>query len=207
MNANLIPNFLRQLKRVESTATVRNPYDSKDAVRNLRAYLNAICENSSGHLLIGEAPGYKGCALTGIPFTSPRVLRSGAHPFLDALRPSLSVTDDVAEATATMMWNALDRNGTVPAMWNAFPFHPHQPGNADSNRVPSWDEIRSCKRFIERIFDIAMPQTIVAVGNTSARTLEKLFPELEFESVRHPSFGGKADFIKGMNRLRIGSRS
>lgn len=204
MNPSLIPNFLRQLKRVQSSSSVRNPYDSKQCVRNLRAYLELLCASSySGHLLIGEAPGYKGCALTGIPFTSQRVLASRSHPFLDTLRPSLSITGDVSEATATIVWDYLADCQAVPAMWNIFPFHPHAPGNLQSNRRPTSAEVHGSKRFIQRVFDILTPETVIAVGNTSAAALNQMFPDLDFKSIRHPSFGGKSDFVKGMRQVGV----
>jgi uracil-DNA glycosylase len=73
MNPSAIPTLLKQL----ASTTVANPYSSPACLINISIYLNALCALPfSGHLLLGEAPGHKGCALTGIPFTSQRVLTS-----------------------------------------------------------------------------------------------------------------------------------
>ena len=195
MNPKLIPKLLKQLKLVASTSTVHNPYKSAACSQNLTVHLQALCSYPySGHLLVGEAPGYKGCALTGIPFTSQRVLSSKAHPFIDRLRPSLSVSGAVTEATATIVWDYLDECTAVPAMWNVFPFHPHKIDHRQSNRTPEPAEVHGGEAFVEMILDILSPQTVIAVGDTSAKSLGRLFPDLTIGTVRHPSFGGKSDF-------------
>ncbi|NOY43699.1 MAG: hypothetical protein GXP26_17920 [Planctomycetes bacterium] len=205
MNPKQIPKLINQLKRVGSTSTVRNPYTSAECSQNLAAYLRTLCSYPyySGHLLIGEAPGHKGCALTGIPFTSQRVLSKNTHPFIKVLQPSLSIPGGITEATATITWNYLDGCTAVPAMWNVFPFHPHNTGNQQSNRTPKPTEIDTGKQFIQLIFDILSPEVVIAVGGTSAKTLGRLFPDLEIEIVRHPSHGGKSDFLDGIKAAGV----
>jgi hypothetical protein len=51
----------------------------------------------------------------------------------------------VAERTSTVVWDMLARIGERVLLWNAFPLHPHEPGNPLSNRVhtraerePTW---------------------------------------------------------------------
>src|SRR5437764_837102 len=96
MNPHLIPSLLNALSSHRPTSTVANPYASPARRNNLEAYLKALCSFPySGHLLIGEAPGCHGCGVSGIPFTSERVLRSGIHPFLVTLLPGLKLTGHV----------------------------------------------------------------------------------------------------------------
>jgi hypothetical protein len=204
MNPNLITNLLTQLASVSPSTIVANPYSSPPCLTNVRVYLDALCALPfSGHLLVGEAPGHKGCALTGIPFTSQRVLRSGAHPFIVALRPSLASSGSATESTATIVWEHLLSCAVVPAFWNAFPFHPHKSNNANSNRPPTPAEVASGYQFLELIVRILSPHTVIAVGEVAAKLFPRSFPQLNFVAVRHPSFGGKADFIAGIQAAGI----
>ena len=44
-----------------------------------------------------------------------------------------------SEPSATTVWGTLRELGVaeVTLLWNAFPWHPHKPGNLQSNRTPS----------------------------------------------------------------------
>jgi uracil-DNA glycosylase len=149
MNPSAIPTLLKQLASVSASTTVANPYSSPACLINISIYLNALCALPfSGHLLLGEAPGHKGCALTGIPFTSQRVLTSSAHPFIATLRPSLAGIGSATESTATIVWGHLLSCAVVPAFWNAFPFHPHKPTTTNSNRSPTSSEVASGHQFL-----------------------------------------------------------
>ncbi len=183
---------------------VVNPYASSECSKNLTSYLRALCAwPYSGHLLIGEAPGHKGCAITGIPFTSQKVLDVSSHPFIAGLRSSIVVSGKMSEATATIVWDYLESCDAVPAMWNVFPFHPHEAGNQRSNRPPTKPEVDTGKPFLQLALDILCPDTIVAVGGIAAKTLVRLFPAMKFVKVRHPSFGGKAEFISGLKAAGV----
>jgi uracil-DNA glycosylase len=204
MKPKLIPRLLTELKSVLATPMVGNPYASVDCSINLTAYLRLLCTLPySGRLLVGEAPGHRGCALTGIPFTSPRVLSSSKHPFVSELRELLRVGSSVTEATATIVWDHLETCRTVPAFWNVFPFHPHKTGKPHSNRPPTAAEVDSGRKFLALILEILRPDTIVAVGATAERSFARLFPRIEISKVRHPSFGGKPDFIAGITAIGI----
>ena len=51
-----------------------NTIASQICRKNLKLYLNKMIDVKPSHLLLGEAPGYKGCGITGIAFTSERIL-------------------------------------------------------------------------------------------------------------------------------------
>ena len=74
----------------------------------LAAYLEARSDASI--LLVGEAPGYRGARVSGIPFTSERQL-TGVGP---------------AEATATIVQRVLAELGLAERvlLWNVVPTHP-----------------------------------------------------------------------------------
>jgi hypothetical protein len=80
---SLIEEFITELVRHKNTATVCNPYLNQNIADNLRLYLDAMIKMKGKRvLLVGEAPGYKGCKITGIPFTSGKAFERFDHPLL-----------------------------------------------------------------------------------------------------------------------------
>jgi hypothetical protein len=188
--------FVRSLSAFPSSRTLVNPYRSRRRRQNLETYLLALLTwPYSGHLLVGEAPGERGCARTGIPFTDERLLRSGEHPFLESLRPAVKVVGSTAESTAGIVWAHLSDCGQVPAFWNAVPFHPRS--DAKRNRAPTRNEVLSCQLFLNQILGVLKPDAVIAVGRTAEIALRRLRLN-KFESVRHPSHGGKRAYINGL---------
>jgi uracil-DNA glycosylase len=141
----------------------------------LAAYLAS--RRRAGILLVGEAAGYRGARLSGVPFTSEHQL-SGSGP---------------AEATATIVHGVLDELGLEEAvlLWNLVPTHPHRPGSPDTNRAPTRAEIAAGHCFLA---ELAPRRKIVAVGRLAER-------ELGAPYVRHPSHGGGPAFRQGLIEL------
>jgi uracil-DNA glycosylase len=159
---------------VEELAAVRiggtfNQYAEGERAELLRerlaAYLSA--RSDAPLLLVGEAPGYRGARVSGVPFTSERQL-SGQGP---------------AEATATIVQRVLEELGLADAvlLWNVVPTHP---GTAGSNRVPTRAEIEAGVRFAR---PLARGRRVIAVGRVAEATLGGRY-------VRHPSHGGASLF-------------
>ena len=138
----------------------------------LAAYLAARAD--APLLLVGEAPGYRGARVSGLPFTSERQL-TGAGP---------------AEATATIVQGVLAELGLAEAvlLWNVVPTHP---GTATSNRSPTRAEIDAGRCFAE---ELARRRRVVAVGRVAQDVFGGAY-------VRHPSHGGGAAFTAGLRGL------
>lgn len=170
--------------------------------RNLQLYLDQLHALGSDMLLIGEAPSYRGGRLTGIAFVSETVLLAGVAGVLGSERgyrkatagPQLST-----EASATMVWSTIRDLDPLPLLWNAFPFHPFQRGNPLTNRVPDREELAMGQPFIQTLLRLFPIHRVVAVGNQASRSLTIL--GIDHVKVRHPSMGGKNEFVGGMARL------
>lgn len=197
-----LDEFIDELKNYKSTSTVTNPYLVEGVAANLKKYLEVMLPiKSKCVLLVGEAPGYKGCKITGIPFTSGKVFENVAHPVLLQLKNKLSLSRIESENTATIVWSYLATKVNTPLFWNSFPFHPHNTGNQKSNRGPNSDEIAYGVRFLHALHEIFKPERIAGIGKAGVECAKQAFPSIEIKYIRHPSFGGKSDFIKGMNEI------
>lgn len=152
-----------------------NPYSGDGRGVLLRQRLAAYLDErrDAPLLLVGEALGYRGGRVSGLPFTSERQL-TGAGP---------------AEATATIVHRALAQLGLADVLlWNVVPTHP---GTARSNRAPTRREIEQGMPFLDRL---AEGRRIVAVGRVAAEATGA-------PSVRHPAHGGAAAFAAGLRAL------
>lgn len=206
MADSAIAALVNGLAALPASERLFNPYapsgGEASAIRraNLTRYLTALARLRPRALLLAEAPGYRGCALTGIPITSERIMRERIEKwdlFGDGYRPTSDHPDGVAEMTATIVWNALVEHTDVPpVLWNTVPLHPHRVGQPGTNRTPTVPEIRMGQPFVERVMDLFDVQVVLGVGRKAQRTLLEL--GLNHAPLRHPSQGGKADFIAGL---------
>ena len=193
--------LLRKLSKRKSSDTVYNPYKDKDVLNNLREYFSYLIRNNPSILLIGESPGYDGCRWTGIPFTSGFVVRNSNHKMFGEIGNRIVLKKVVKEPTGTIMWEFLGEDRPVPILWNSFPFHPHDKGNPESNRQPSTSEVLEGLEYLTMVYENFKPKTLGSLGRVGERLLRKTFPNEEVVYIRHPSRGGKNEFIKGMTRF------
>jgi uracil-DNA glycosylase len=203
-----VSSFIISLAEVPSNDSFTNFYSYEDPANesrrhNLDLYLREMSRRRSTTLLLGEAPGYRGTRVTGVPFVSEAIMANGV-PTLSLFgsdRGYRSPSHNVQrrEATSTIMWRVLSELRHTPLLWAAFPFHPHEPGNKDSNRAPTSVELRLGRQFVERLLDMWDITRVVAVGNVAARTLGAM--QIPATKVRHPSRGGASAFEAGLRAL------
>lgn len=196
-----LEGFLAALQQQSDSETVTNPYRQPYCVDNLRHYLKLMKKERPRLLLVGEAPGYRGCGITGIPFSSGKLFEQVDHPFLKKLKNSLVMPHIESENTAAIVWRFLKEYEVTPLFWNAYPFHPHPAGNREKNRAPNRKEIAQGVTYLQMIDRLFKPEVIAGVGRAGTACATQAFPEYEIRYVRHPSYGGKSDFIAGMERL------
>jgi uracil-DNA glycosylase len=204
----ILDDFWRFLENtvfaVPSTETLFNQYnqadlmfDKSDAVSirrdNLKNYLSSFTQRPA-ILLVGEAPGPKGCRFSGVPFTSEHQLLSNSLPFKG--RQSSKRLKPYKEASATIFWGAMRGFECRAFVWNSVPFHPHAKDKPMSIRPPSTAEIQQYIHVLRGVVEALKPRQVVSIGGRAARALRDL--GVSAEPVRHPSRGGAGDFRSGM---------
>jgi uracil-DNA glycosylase len=176
----LIEELIERLRHARIGATFNFYRDGEGAAarrQRLRSYLEARAD--APILLVGEAAGYRGARVSGIPFTSERQL-TGRGP---------------AEASATIVHRVLAELELEERvlLWNVVPTHP---GGVSSNRPPQIAEIEGGLPFAR---ELARGRRVIAVGRCAEAALRAPY-------VRHPSHGGAAEFRAGLLRFRPGGR-
>lgn len=207
---NKLKNFVEELAMTEVTKNVYNQYsyvieENEIRRKNLLIYLEYMYKQKPEVLLVGEAPGYRGCRLTGVPFTSEYLLMNnmkGIKVFGREAGYRLASNNEklLKEATSTIIWDTIIKYDIKSLGWNAFPFHPHKEGNFESNRTPLKAELVIGEKPLLKIIEIFNIKKIVAVGTKAELTLSKL--NINSIKVRHPAQGGKNEFVEGLRRIK-----
>jgi uracil-DNA glycosylase len=203
--------FVERLAAVPTVEGRTNFFDHShpgNAVRrrNLELYLSEMLDRSPKVLLLGEAPGFRGMRITGVPFTNRTMFQGPANAF-GLFGPGKGYAlpaeaEEVAsEPTATVMWEVLAELDLLPLLWSACPWHTHVMGKPQSNRTPRITEARLGTPFWQSLVELFAIEAVVAVGNIAHRSL--LSSGVDAPKVRHPAHGGRSGFKTGLEELLL----
>ena len=164
----MFESFVTSLASARIGETHNQYADSPLRRERLAAYLER--RRDASLLLVGEAAGYRGARVSGIPFTSERQL-TGTGP---------------TEISATIVHRTLAELGLEHdvLLWNVVPTHPHRPDDPLSNRRPTRGEVEAGRPFVDAL---SRGRSVIAVGRVAECALDAPY-------VRHPSHGGAAAF-------------
>lgn len=185
----------------EATLDDLGPYGAAERRARLRAHLSI----TPRVLLVGEAPGYRGARVSGVPFTSEALLLSGAVPRCAADSARLSNRERPwSEPSATIVWRTLYKLNLAAHtwLWNACALHPHLPDLPLSNRAPGRDGLELSQPLLRRIVKRCHGHgaTVIAVGAVAERCLASVGAK-DCVRVRHPAYGGARHFADALAGL------
>lgn len=198
-----IRQFVASLANANPPEGYRNPYGCSAAALNLERFLSTKDPSESRFLLVGEAPGYRGAATSGVAFCSLSILLDDWGDPWNGFGPSSGYDSCSSavfwkEATATLLWSCVSKvlkDQAMPLTWNAVPFHPASKGT-ESNASVRLGDVGVGTIWLEALLEIFPESRLVAVGRRAEDALCKL--GLEHHAVRHPARGGKHAFRRGM---------
>lgn len=184
---------------------VFNPYsdvcphhDLPDAPAIRRANLLSTFEAAASgidELWIALEPGHRGARRTGLAMTDEQRLPVHASRWGVTVRRATRDGPET-EQTAGIVWGALAGRSERILLWNVFPLHCHEPDRALSNRRHSARERNACRDLTEGMVAMVRPKRIVAIGRDAQSAMAGF--GYQALAVRHPSYGGKAEFLLGV---------
>lgn len=197
---------LDNLDRPADAEFLYDPLTEDGRIRrgNLQRYLSLIAAGPPPFMLLGEAPGYRGSTVTGVPLMSVREV--AARP---GLLTGIAAGDGFLvprttrpgwESTSGAVWRALaERQGPVPLMWSTYPHHPFLGNDPATNRRPRPAEIRAGIRIALLLAELMGVDTFVAMGRVAERALAD--QNKTAIAVRHPAQGGARIFAEQMREI------
>lgn len=175
-------------------------YDRSDAPRrrrsNLQAFIQAAANVGVDSIWIGRDLGYRGGRRTGVPLTDEVHLGAAATYFSSLAFSRATKGPIVAERTAAIVWKVLVQLNRPVFLWNVFPLHPHLDGDNFSNRCHTRHEREVFRPLLTELLSMLSVRHVIAIGRDAQSGLADL--GVIASPVRHPSYGGQAEFIAGI---------
>lgn len=201
--------FVKALSELKIRDTF-NPYrdicpkhDLPDAAfirrSNLLQCLEAAIEARTDTIWVARDLGYRGGRRTGVPLTDEAHLGDAEQMFGGVSLSRATCGQAMAERTATVTWSLLSEIRRPVMLWNVFPLHPHASNDPMTNRCHKKSEREITWHFLTSLVDMIKPNRIVGIGRDAGKALADL--QTPVETVRHPSYGGQADFIRGIRDI------
>ena len=180
-------------------------YDLPEAPTLRRDALTSVIgrahERGVDSLWVGEAPGHLGARRTGLAFTDNYALQAHGERWGVELKRATR-EQGREELTAKAVWGELRRIKEKKVfLWNAFPLHPHEPGEPFRNRKPNAEELAAGRELLGELIVALNPSLLVAIGRPANESTRKVAPEREVVPVRHPSRGGQPKFAVAIQGL------
>jgi len=206
----MTPRTFTRLLADTQLPSVFNPYsdccpvsDKADAARvrrrNLVRCLESALKSEVDTIWIARDLGYRGGRRTGVPLTDEVHLTQAGHWMGNVTLERATRGPVMAERTAAMVWRVLGQIEKPAVLWNIFPLHPHDPDNPNSNRCHTRQERDATWPLLLALIDMIEPKRIVAIGRDASKALSSM--DVPVREVRHPSYGGQADFIAGVHDI------
>ena len=180
-----IEKFIIKLSAFEEYDGIKNPWKDPIKCDNLKKFF--MQSKKPKYILIGEAPGRKGCLKCGVPFCDDYTLAK--------LLSEAKVVGNFSKETSAQRIYMTFKNNFVA--WNVFPFQPCFPDGR--NRTPSDLEISDGKAFLKDFLDIFYNQKntkVILLGDKAKDAFD--FPKIKTIEVIHPST------LADKKRLKIG---
>lgn len=170
----LIDEFIKKLSEIEDSNDFDNPWKDPDKCENLKKFL---LRSGIEYILIGEAPGRKGCLKCGVPFCDDSTLK-------EIIDESKVIGKESKETSAQRIYMAFKEDFVA---WNVFPFHPKSENG--KNRTPNSGELEFGQEYLKSFLGIFKSSSakIILVGKKAQETFKKLNFEEPHIDISHPS--------------------
>lgn len=175
------------------------PNSAEIRCENLSELINAASACNLDAIWFGRDLGYLGGRRTGIALTDEIHLSSYEQMFPGLRLSKATKGNPLRERTATMLWETLSKIEGKIFLWNIFPLHPYNHGDPRSNRCHTRHERDATLFILKQIVDELSPKRLIAIGNDAASGLSEI--GYSVLKVRHPSYGGKSDFVRGVSSI------
>jgi uracil-DNA glycosylase len=162
--------------------------------------LNVAVSSEIDAIWVGRDLGYRGGRRTGLALTDDVRLQALAERWNVQIARA-TTGNPVAERTAATIWQLLGQISPRVFLWNVFPLHPFEPGEPFSNRSHNAKERKSGEELLEQAVRMLRPKRVVAIGNDAASSAMRICGQTQVVQVRHPSYGGQAEFVFKMQQL------